>query len=64
MIMVVPEGYSTVEYYFVMVAMYAFWLFLQAFLWYIYYGLPLTLAFVVYRVFRKRNEPIKISLFD
>ena len=64
MIMVVPEGYSTVGYYFVMVAMYAFWLFLQAFLWYIYYGLPLTLAFVVYRVFRKRNEPIGISLLD
>lgn len=62
--MSVPEGYSPVEYYFITVAMYFFILALKMFIFYIYYGLPLTLAFVVYRVFRKRNEPIKVSLLD
>ncbi len=60
MIMVVPEGYSTFDYYFLMVAMYAVMLFLNAFIWYIYYGLPLTLAYIVFRVFRKRKEPIRL----
>ena len=58
--MEVPEGYSTVGYYFVVIAMYAILLFLKAFMLYIYYGLPLTLAYIVFRVFRKRKEPIRL----
>jgi len=57
--MSVPEGYTAFEYYFIVIAMSAVLLFAKAFIFYIYYGLPLTLAYTVFRVFRKRNEPIK-----
>ena len=60
MILAVPEGYTTSEYYFLIVAIYAGSLFLDAFIWYIYYGLPLTLAYIVFRVFRKKKEPLRL----
>lgn len=56
-----PEGYSTFEYYLIYSALYVIVLFVKVFILYIYYGIPLTLIYVVYRVFQKRKEPLKLG---
>lgn len=50
------EDYSKVEYYLID----AIGLFVQGFIWYLYYGLAPTLIWIVYRVFRKRREQLNL----
>ncbi|MCC6826179.1 MAG: hypothetical protein IT172_10585 [Acidobacteria bacterium] len=57
--MAVPDGYTTFEWYFMIAASYAVLLFVKAFLLYLFYGFPMTLVYIVFRVFWKRNEPIR-----
>lgn len=56
-----PEGYSTFEYYLLSGTLCVMLLLVKVFVLYIYYGLPLTLIYVVIRVFRKRCEPLKLG---
>ena len=55
-----PEGYTTIEYYFILIALSAVVLFTKIFLLYLYYGLIPTLIYVVYRVFLKRKDSLRI----
>ncbi len=57
----IPEGYSTFEYYLLSGSLFVMLLSVKVFILYIYYGLPLTLVYVVLRVFLKRCEPLKLG---
>lgn len=60
----IPEGYSTFEYYFISFALQALLICGHLFLLYIYYGIPLTMTFVAYRVFRNSRSDSDVKIFD